>query len=234
MGRAERRARRASRKEARAIRKRAKGKHRRANKLEARAATLRQRSGLVASIPRVMLDTRNYSPSEAEVITLRTSFQKLRSSNIQNVRGFIEQFNGLSDAETVTTWNGSATAVESFGEIDNAQHFGNFCRRTFRIISTLESRAIFVKLENANGDNNLFGSAMPSLLNRPLSKNVRFKLYLNNPNHDLSEMMGTIVHEIGHTIVLPSPDPNTQELVDQSLNQSFRTPRRYEKFFLQI
>ena len=234
MGRAERQSRRAARKEARAIRKRAKGKNRRANKLEARAEVLRTRSGIGITAPRVMIDSREYSPTIVEAETVSTAFGNLRTTTIKSVKSFLGQFDGLSDDDIIALWNGTPTAFATFGSIDDAKYFGSFARRVHRIISTLETRAIFVKLENAHGKTNKFGVAMPSLFNRPFSKNVRFKIYLNNPAHNVTEMMGTIIHEIGHTIVLPSPDPNQSQLVDQNLNQSFRTPRRYEEFFLNI
>lgn len=234
MGKAERRARRAARKEARAIRKRAKGKNRRANKLEARAQTLRQKAGIAVNVPRVMVDTRDYSPTAQEVQTIEGAFARLRGELISNVRTFLDGFSGMSDAETVAAWNANAVAESNFGEIDKAKHFANFAKRVYRITNTLENRAIFIKFEDGAKKPGVYGSAMPSVLNRPTSKNVRFKIYLNTSGHDLEEMTGTIVHEIAHTIVLPSPDPSFSELDDQNTNQAFRTPRRYEAFFLNI
>lgn len=223
--RGERQRKRAARKEGRAAKAASKGNTKRATRLNARAGQLRDKASQNLFWDHVTVEMKRYRATENELAALREAIEAARAQ-ARNVEAYLIELENMALGDAITHWNATA-AGEAFGAYPNRRQLYRMLRRARLVSGALLRQNIFITLVD---EGKFKGRAMPSVLNRPLSANVRMKVDIGAHGAggaiDVADLTDTIVHEIAHTF-----DAITDHPGDGDVRKALRDPGSYAKFF---
>lgn len=223
--RAERQRKRASRKEARAAKAASKGNTRRADRLNQRAGELRDKASQNLFWDHVTVEMKHHRASDTELDALREAVDAAKAQ-ARNVEAYLVGMEQMVFDDAIAHWNGTA-AGEAFGADPNQRQLYRMMRRARLVSGALLRQNIFITLVD---DGKFKGRAMPSVLNRPLSANVRMKVDIGahgaGGTIDVVDLTDTIVHEIAHTFNAITNHPG-----DGNVRKALRDPASYAKLF---
>jgi|GEM_PF-6634064 len=221
--RADRKRRRADRKRRRADRAEARGNDRRADRLRRRADQLEHSATKFLIWDRALIEQSQYRGTAAELSALRSGIDLARTQAAA-VRTYVTALLDASDQDEQDIWD--QAAATHFGDDPSHQDVEKFGRRATEIVEALLTHELFIALRT---NKDWHGKAAPSILNRPLSKNVRIKLDLPGHRLDVDEMADTVVHEIVHTLDIVTDHPG-----NGTIDKALRDPDTYAEFFAKV
>ncbi len=226
--RAQRQQRRAVKKTEKAQKAAVNGNQKRASRLQNKASKLTKKAQQNIFFDRVVLETKfeKFYPSTDEINTIKDAVALARKQ-AGNLEADISIMRGSLNRGKIDFWNSSTKIASIMGTNPSNADIRRFMRRAEAIINVLLNQIMYIELRG--DDKKYVGMAVPSILNRPLSKNFRF--YLNVPwhNNNISSMADTIIHEISHLKNLN--DRYTETVGTLSTNEASRDARSYAALF---
>lgn len=223
--RAERQRKRAARKEARATKAASEGNSSRADRLNKRAAKLRDKASQTLFWDNVAVEMSRYRATSTELAALRDAIEAGKAQ-ARNVEAYLVGLENMVLGDAIVHWNATA-AGGSFGSDPNRRQLYRMLRRARLVSGALLRQIIFITLVD---EGKFKGRAMPTVLNRPLTANVRMKLDIGahgaGGTIDVADLTDTIVHEIAHTFNAVTNHPD-----EDSVRKALRDPGSYAKFF---
>lgn len=221
--RSRRKNRRATRKENRAIRKENNGNIKKANKLRKKAQKLRKKATQNLFWDHVVIEQAKYTATAAELNMMKSALQLARRKALI-LEQYVNGFETMTKSDATNFWNGGLLA-QYFGKNPNERQKRKFKRRSRKIANVLSSQTIYIRLKDTGGK--WFGRTIPSVLNRPFSKNFRFTLDPPIHQNNVNECANTIIHEIAHVL-----NVNTNHPSNETVRKALRDPDTYAEFIL--